>query len=47
LVRGAAVWAPSRLAPDLVAQRLTDETDASVCAEWSAARTINEQRTGP
>ena len=49
LVRGAAVWALSRLAPDLVVQcqRLTDETDAGVCAEWSAARTINEQRTGP
>ena len=49
LVRGAAVWALSRLAPNLVVQcqRLTDETDASVCAEWSAARTINEQRTGP
>jgi len=43
------VWALSRLAPNLVVQcqRLTDETDASVCAEWSAARTINEQRTGP
>ena len=49
LVRGAAVWALSRLAPDLVVhcQRLSDETDASVCAEWSAARTINEQRTDP
>ena len=49
LVRGAAVWALSRLAPDLVAQRrrMTDEADAGVCAEWSAARTINEQRTGP
>jgi epoxyqueuosine reductase len=49
LVRGAAVWALSRLAPDLVAERrrMTDEADAGVCAEWSAARTSNEQRTGP
>jgi epoxyqueuosine reductase len=49
LVRGAAVWALSRLAPDQVAQRqrTTHETDAAVCAEWSAARTIREQRTGP
>ena len=49
LVRGAAVWALSRLAPELVARRrrMTDEADAGVCAEWSAARTINEQRTGP
>jgi hypothetical protein len=43
------VWALSRLAPDQVAQRqrTTHETDAAVCAEWSAARTIREQRTGP
>ena len=49
LVRGAAVWALSRLAPDQVAQRqrMTHETDAGVCAEWSAARNIKEQRTGP
>jgi epoxyqueuosine reductase len=49
LVRGAAVWALSRLAPDLVAERrrMTDEADAGVCAEWSVARTSNEQRTGP
>ena len=49
LVRGAAVWALSRLAPDQVAQRqrMTHETDAEVCAEWSAARNVREQRTGP
>jgi epoxyqueuosine reductase len=49
LVRGAAVWALSRLAPDQVAQRqrTTDETDAGVAAEWSAARSLKEQRTGP
>ena len=49
LVRGAAVWALSRLAPNQVAQRqrMTHETDAGVCAEWSAARNIREQRTGP
>jgi epoxyqueuosine reductase len=49
LVRGAAVWALSRLAPDQVAQRqrTSHETDAEVCNEWNAARNINEQRTGP
>ena len=49
LVRGAAVWALSRLAPDQIAQwqRMDHETDADVCAEWSAARNIKEQRTGP
>ena len=49
LVRGAAVWALSRLAPSQVAQRqrTSHETDAEVCAEWSAARNIGEQRTGP
>ena len=49
LVRGAAVWALSRLAPDQVArsQPMADETDAEVCAEWNAARNIEEQRTGP
>ena len=49
LVRGAAVWALSRLAPDQVAQRqrMTHETDTAVRAEWSAARNIREQRTGP
>jgi epoxyqueuosine reductase len=49
LVRGAAVWALSRLAPDQVAQRqrMTRETDAAVRAEWSAARNIREQRAGP
>jgi epoxyqueuosine reductase len=49
LVRGAAVWALSRLAPNQVVerQRMTHEIDAGVCAEWSAARNIREQRTGP
>jgi len=49
LVRGAAVWALSRLAPNQVAQRqrMSHETDAGVCAEWNAARNIREQRTGP
>ena len=49
LVRGAAVWALSRLAPNQVVerQRTAHETDAEVCAEWSAARNIREQRTGP
>ena len=49
LVRGAAVWALSRLAPTEVAQRqqLAHETDAAVCAEWGAARNVSEQRTGP
>ncbi|HYR67830.1 MAG TPA: tRNA epoxyqueuosine(34) reductase QueG [Reyranella sp.] len=49
LVRGAAVWALSRLAPNQVAQRqrTTQETDAEVCAEWSAACSIREQKTGP
>jgi len=49
LVRGAAVWALSRLAPNQVAQwrRTTHETDAEVCAEWSAACSIREQKTGP
>lgn len=39
LVRGAAVWALSQLAPERVAQRheTTDEMDADVCAEWAAA----------
>ena len=49
LVRGAAVWALSRLAPDQFAQcrRMIHETDAAVCAEWNAARNIREQRTDP
>ena len=49
LVRGAAVWALSRLSPDQVArsQPMADETDAEVCAEWNAARNIEEQGTGP
>ena len=40
LVRGAAVWALSRLAPDQVArrQRTTKETDANVRAEWTSAQ---------
>jgi len=39
LVRGAAVWALSRLAPDEVARRrqTTDESDAGVRAEWADA----------
>ncbi|HXN43270.1 MAG TPA: tRNA epoxyqueuosine(34) reductase QueG, partial [Xanthobacteraceae bacterium] len=41
LVRGAAVWALSRLAParlcELAAQRRKAEPDASVQAEWAAA----------
>jgi len=41
LVRGAAVWALSRLAParlhELAAQRGKAEPDASVRAEWAAA----------
>jgi epoxyqueuosine reductase len=49
LVRGAAVWALCRLVPDQVAerQRAAHETDADVRAEWHAAGTIKEQRTGP
>jgi epoxyqueuosine reductase len=49
LVRGAAVWALSRLAPDQVArsQPMARETDAEVRAEWNAARNIEQQRTGP
>ena len=40
LVRGAAVWALSRLAPDQAAerQRVTDEVDPDVRAEWLAIR---------
>lgn len=40
LVRGAAVWALSRLAPDRVPerQRTSDEPDADVRAEWQAIR---------
>jgi epoxyqueuosine reductase len=41
LVRGAAVWALSRLAParlcELAAQRREAEPDASVQAEWATA----------
>ena len=39
LVRGAAVWALSRLAPDQVAgrRRSSRENDPVVCAEWAAA----------
>ena len=39
LVRGAAVWAFSLLAPDLIAERrrLTRESDPEVRAEWQAA----------
>ncbi len=39
LVRGAAVWALSRLAPDQVAERRrsSHENDPVVCAEWAAA----------
>jgi epoxyqueuosine reductase len=39
LVRGAAVWALSQLAPDEVARRgqTTDDSDAGVRAEWAAA----------
>ena len=39
LVRGAAVWALSQLAPDEVARRsqTTDESDAGVRAEWAEA----------
>ena len=42
LVRGAAVWALSRLlAPDVIAAlarvHLPSENDADVCAEWEAA----------
>ncbi len=39
LVRGAAVWALSRLAPDQIAQRqrATREDDAGVRAEWREA----------
>jgi len=42
LVRGAAVWALSRLLgreqfQALAAQAMTDEQDATVCAEWQAA----------
>jgi epoxyqueuosine reductase len=40
LVRGAAVWALSRLAPDQAAarQRTSDEADPDVRAEWLAIR---------
>ncbi len=40
LVRGAAVWALSRLAPNQAAerQRTSDETDSDVRAEWAAIR---------
>jgi epoxyqueuosine reductase len=40
LVRGAAVWALSRLAPDQAAerQRTSDETHADVRAEWAMIR---------
>ncbi len=42
LVRGAAVWALSRLLgreqfQALALQAVTDEQDATVCAEWQAA----------
>jgi epoxyqueuosine reductase len=39
LVRGAAVWALSRLAPHQVAQRqrAADEDDPDVSAEWQDA----------
>ena len=46
LVRGAAVWALSRLAPDEVVrtQRMSHETDAAVCAAWIAARNIRRSK---
>lgn len=39
LVRGAAVWALSQLAPDEVARRgqTAEDSDAGVCAEWAEA----------
>jgi epoxyqueuosine reductase len=48
LVRGAAVWALSRLLPDatfsaLAEQMLKVETDNDVIAEWQAGLTQVEQ----
>ena len=44
LVRGAAVWALARLAPEEFARRrgVTAETDPSVRAEWDAAETLSK-----
>jgi epoxyqueuosine reductase len=44
LVRGAAVWALARLAPEEFARRrgVTAETDPSVRAEWGAAETLSK-----
>ena len=46
LVRGAAVWALSRLAPQQVAQRqhATREEDAGVHAEWRDAQQTAQGR---
>ena len=37
LVRGAAVWALARLAPEAVPRYATDDPDPDVAAEWQAA----------
>ena len=47
LVRGAAVWALSRLIPegefaDIRASHLPDETDSHVRSEWMAEETPDE-----
>ena len=50
LVRGAAVWALSRLAPHEVAQRqrATREDDPDVRAEWlEALQTVRGLENGP
>ncbi|MFE1600626.1 tRNA epoxyqueuosine(34) reductase QueG [Methylobacterium sp. ID0610] len=48
LVRGMAVWALARLAPDrLPASPPADETDPDVLAEWHAARNPGVSRAGP
>jgi epoxyqueuosine reductase len=44
LVRGAAVWAISRLAPERITEiqsRRTPEIDASVIEEWRAANSAS------